>query len=260
MPDRVTDCKSLDTLDATRGGSSHEHSPQRQRGNSKLKQTMTVAAAQIFQERGIWRINLPPKLPSEVGVSARGEDCGAIETNKGSKRAQKGLFGNNGGEDEELPRRGSRWLIYPQAERKILHLFQTRSAIFTRAALAGGRGGVRMNEGGVLAACKKFVPPLTDLPPLQQLAGISHTNLPLPRLCKHFLMEIVFGCSSYPFPWERQIFLGITSQTGTRFAGFCSCMMAYKLIVNKPFSFVALPASLNCKLVKPLRCPLFVVY
>ena len=188
-----------------------------------------------------------------------GEDCGAIEQTKGAKGLKRDSSGNNGGEDEGLQRRGSRWLIYPQAERKILHLFQTRSAIFTRAALAGGRGRVRMNEGGVLAGCKKFVPPLTDLPPLQQLAGISHTNLPLPRLGKHFLMEIDFGCS-YPFHWQRQIFLGITSQTSTRFAGFCSCMMAYKLIVNKPFSFVALPASLNCTLVKPVRCPLVVVY
>ena len=122
MPDRVTDCKSLDTLDATHGGSSHEHSPQRQRGNSKLKQTMTVAVAQIFQERAISRINLPPKLPLEVGVNAQGRRLWYDRTNKGSKRAQKGLFGNNGGEDEGLQRRGSRWLIYPQAERKILHL------------------------------------------------------------------------------------------------------------------------------------------
>ena len=43
MPDRVTDCKSLDTLDAAEGGSSHSHSPERQRGSLKLKQTMTVA-------------------------------------------------------------------------------------------------------------------------------------------------------------------------------------------------------------------------
>ena len=106
-----------------------------------------------------------------------GEDCGAIEQTKGAAAAglKRDSFGKimddgGGGGDE-----GSPWLIYPQAGRKILHLFQTRSAIFTRAA---GRGGVRMNEGGVLAACKKFVPPLTDLPPLQQLAGISHTNLP----------------------------------------------------------------------------------
>ena len=71
----------------------------------------------------------------------------------------------DGGGDE-----GSPWLIYPQAGRKILHLFQTRSAIFTRAA---GRGGVRMNEGGVLAGCKKFVP-LTDFPP-QKLASLTQT-------------------------------------------------------------------------------------
>ena len=66
IPDRVTDCKSLDTLDAVRGGSSHEHSPPRQRGGLQVKQTMT-AQAEIFQERGISRINLPLKLPSEVG-------------------------------------------------------------------------------------------------------------------------------------------------------------------------------------------------
>ena len=66
IPDRVTDCKSLDTLDAVRGGSSHEHSQPRQRGGLQVKQTMT-AQAEIFQERGISRINLPLKLPSEVG-------------------------------------------------------------------------------------------------------------------------------------------------------------------------------------------------
>ena len=65
IPDRVTDCKSLDTLDAVRGGSSHEHSPPRQRGGLQVKQTMT-AQAEIFQERDISRINLPLKLPSEV--------------------------------------------------------------------------------------------------------------------------------------------------------------------------------------------------
>ena len=90
MPDRVTDCKSLDTLDAAEGGSSHSHSPERQRGNSKLKQTMTVAAAQIFQERGIWRINLPPKLPSEVGVSARGR---RLWCDRNKQREQKGSKG-----------------------------------------------------------------------------------------------------------------------------------------------------------------------
>ena len=88
-----------------------------------------------------------------------GEDCGAIEQTKGAAGLKRDSFGKimddgGGGGDE-----GSPWLIYPQAGRKILHLFQTRSAIFTRAA---GRGGVRMNEGGVLAGCKKFVP-LTDL-------------------------------------------------------------------------------------------------
>ena len=66
IPDRVTDCKSLDTLDAVRGGSSHEHSPPRQRGGLQVKQTMT-AQAEIFQERGITGINLLLKLPSEVG-------------------------------------------------------------------------------------------------------------------------------------------------------------------------------------------------
>ena len=65
IPDRVTDCKSLDTLDAVRGGSSHEHSQPRQRGGLQVKQTMT-AQAEIFQERGISGINLPLKLPSEV--------------------------------------------------------------------------------------------------------------------------------------------------------------------------------------------------
>ena len=92
IPDRVTDCKSLDTLDAGKGGSSHEHSPQRQRSSGlKFKQTMTVAVAQIFQECAISRINLPPKLPLEVGVNARGRRLWYDRTNKGS-RAPKGLF------------------------------------------------------------------------------------------------------------------------------------------------------------------------
>ena len=69
-----------------------------------------------------------------------GEDCGAIEQTKGAKGLKRDSSGNNGGEDEGLRRRGSPWLIYPQAERKILHLFQTRSAIFTRALDGGGRG------------------------------------------------------------------------------------------------------------------------
>ena len=75
MPDPVADCKSLDTLDATEGGSSHAHSPQSAETKGRLlkfKQTMTVAVAQIFQERAISRINLPPKLPLEVGVKCSG--------------------------------------------------------------------------------------------------------------------------------------------------------------------------------------------
>ena len=78
-----------------------------------------------------------------------GEDCGAIEQTKGAAGLKRDSFGKimNGGGRWGGGDEGSPWLIYPQAGRKILHLFQTRSAIFTRAA---GRGGVRMNEGGVL--------------------------------------------------------------------------------------------------------------